>query len=83
MSNQEKKLSASGLELPDVESDRLDDLLLEMFLKKEMESLSNLDDVQLQQLTGAARRGRPQSIGHDREFGRADREDHDSCRQAN
>ena len=49
----ESNVPASGMELQDAASDALNDLLVEMFLKKDMASLLDLDDIDLEQLTDA------------------------------
>ena len=46
--SKEKKVPASGIGLPDVASDPLDDLIAEMFLRKGMDSLSEIDALNLE-----------------------------------
>ena len=42
--SEKKKSQASGTDLPDVSADQLDDLLLGTYLKKDMASVTDLDD---------------------------------------
>ncbi|MFV2067590.1 MAG: serine/threonine-protein kinase [Pirellulales bacterium] len=53
MMSKEKNLPASGTDSPDVGSDTLDELLREMFLRKEMALLAALSDIDLEQLSEA------------------------------
>ena len=51
--SKEKNLPASGMDLPDVAPDPLNELLVEMLLKKEMALLADLDDIDMEQLTNS------------------------------